>query len=232
MYGKILCVATQKNVEVPFAPVPGKKVVPNDSDTAKRILDGALRAAEIHGLNRLTMNQIATQSGLARVTLYTKFTNRESIIEALVARELSYIFGKLDLVSEQNLDIDNKITEVFVCAYQIFSGHALFQRLLRTEPESILPYIAYSSPFLDYGRDWVSHMLLTSISCTEEEALTTAELTVRTMQSLLLSPNSIFNLTEPEQLRELATKWIIPSFKFGTKKPKLFNKKATNSQET
>jgi AcrR family transcriptional regulator len=52
----------------------------------EQILDGARRALAIHGPHRTTLEDIAQQAGVSRITLYRRGTTRESILAELAAR--------------------------------------------------------------------------------------------------------------------------------------------------
>src|SRR4051794_11147979 len=52
----------------------------------EQILDGARRALAIHGLHGTTLEVIAEQAGVSRVTLYRRGTTRESIMAELAER--------------------------------------------------------------------------------------------------------------------------------------------------
>ena len=52
----------------------------------EQILDGARRALELHGPHETTLEDIAEQIGISRVTLYRRGATRESIISELADR--------------------------------------------------------------------------------------------------------------------------------------------------
>jgi AcrR family transcriptional regulator len=52
----------------------------------EQILDGARRALAIHGPHRTTLEDIAEEAGVSRVTLYRRGTTRESIMAELAGR--------------------------------------------------------------------------------------------------------------------------------------------------
>jgi AcrR family transcriptional regulator len=53
---------------------------------SEQILDGARRALALHGPHGTTLEDIAEQAGVSRVTLYRRGTTRESIIAELASR--------------------------------------------------------------------------------------------------------------------------------------------------
>ncbi|MFB8003744.1 TetR/AcrR family transcriptional regulator [Nocardia sp. NPDC056000] len=181
--------------------------------TAERILDGALRAGEIYGFRKLTMDEIAKHAGLARVTIYTHYANKDAIVSALVSRELQAVLATVSAIGDAQTDPVERLVEMFTFGYGWLRDHALLQRIIRTEPEAILPYAAYDSPLLVVGRQWIAGQLATSFSGGDQDPEVfeeAAELIVRIVQSLVLSPVSIYDLTDPDGVRTLVRRWIIP----------------------
>ncbi|MFE3194821.1 TetR/AcrR family transcriptional regulator [Nocardia sp. NPDC059240] len=185
-------------------------------DTADRIVDGALKAAEHYGLRRLTMDQIARYAGIARVTIYTHFPNKDAIVSTGVARELERVLAQIQAAGENMTDPHERFVEQFTFAFGWLRDNPLLQRLIRTEPETILPYAAYDSPYLLVGRNWLAQQLnsMFAPAGTTSDAAPdfddAAELTVRVVQSLLLSPLSNYTLDNDDEIRTLARRWLLP----------------------
>ncbi|MGB3326690.1 MAG: TetR/AcrR family transcriptional regulator [Mycolicibacterium fortuitum] len=189
---------------------------PGSSDradaTVARILDGAYAAAQVHGLRKLTMDEIAKYTGLARVTLYKYFPNKDALVSALVTRELGDLLDEISRVGAPYADVGMRLTAMFTTAHELLRNNGLLQRLLATEPETILPIIAYDSPFLTIGRAWIESELVELHAAGSPEDLSrAAEHIVRVMQSLLLAPPSVFDLNDPDDVRQLVSAWILPT---------------------
>lgn len=193
-----------------------RSTAPTETDTADRIVDGAIRAAEAYGLRRLTMDQIAKHTNIARVTIYSHFPNKDAVITAAVARELESLLIRVQSVESGLKDPYERFVEMFTAAFGWLRDNALLQRLIRFEPETILPYAAYDSPYLAIGRQWVASQLAdmfqeTAPASTPSDFDDTAELVVRVVQSLVLSPMSEYDLNDANSLRELARRWLLPT---------------------
>ncbi len=178
-------------------------------------MDGAIRAAEIHGIRRLTMDQIAKHANIARVTIYSHFPNKDSVITAAVAREVEALLTRLQQSSAEVTDPHARVVEMFTMSFGWLRDNALLQRLIRFEPETILPFAAYDSPYLVLGRQWVASQLAhifreTTPTPNPSDFDDVAELAVRVVQSLVLSPVSNYDLDDPDSLRELARRWLLP----------------------
>ena len=65
------------------------------SKTRERLLDVARQLFASNGVEKTTMNDIATASDKGRRTIYTYFKNKKEIYEAVIERESEAIVQKL-----------------------------------------------------------------------------------------------------------------------------------------
>lgn len=81
------------------------------STTKKMLIEEARQLFAEKGKKNVTMNDISEASKKGRRTLYTYFNNKEEIYRAVIDRELSTIFEKLKVVSDQKTEPDVKLTK-------------------------------------------------------------------------------------------------------------------------
>lgn len=82
------------------------------SKTRQKLIDVARELFAQKGIESTTMNDIATQSGRGRRTLYTYFRNKEEIYTAVVESELEYISHEMDKVVQADITPEKKIVQV------------------------------------------------------------------------------------------------------------------------
>ena len=82
------------------------------SKTRQKLIDVARELFATKGIEATTMNDIATQSGRGRRTLYTYFRNKEEIYGAVVESELEYISREMDKVVQAKIAPEKKIVQV------------------------------------------------------------------------------------------------------------------------
>ena len=82
------------------------------SKTRQKLIDVARKLFATKGIEATTMNDIATQSGRGRRTLYTYFRNKEEIYGAVVESELEYISREMDKVVQAKIAPEKKIVQV------------------------------------------------------------------------------------------------------------------------
>ena len=190
-----------------------------DGDTVtERILDAALGQFEDFGLRRSTMEDIARRCGMSRITIYRRFPKKENLIEAVLLRELQAFLGDLVRVGEDDLSPEGKMIERIAFALQYLRHHLLLRRLLRTEPESILPSLTVSGgPVVDLAREQVAALIRRDFfgdqvppAEGERHVQIVAELGVRIVLSFILTPSSAIPMDTLADARAFATDLIAP----------------------
>jgi AcrR family transcriptional regulator len=117
--------------------------VSEDSPTRDRLLDAAVDAAAIHGLARLSVGDVAKQAGLSRQTLYKHFASRDELVEQAVLRETASLVAEI-LAAEAAAPDDDptaSLEAAILATLRLTREHPLLDRLVRTEPEALLPLL-------------------------------------------------------------------------------------------
>ena len=87
--------------------------------TRERLLDVARELFASNGVERTTMNDIATASDKGRRTIYTYFKNKKEIYEAVIEREAEQIVKRLRQVVESDLDPCDKLRAYILARFDI-----------------------------------------------------------------------------------------------------------------
>ncbi|MBP7631511.1 MAG: TetR/AcrR family transcriptional regulator [Acidimicrobiales bacterium] len=112
----------------------------SDESTRDRILQAGVEAASIHGISRLTVGDVAKRAGVSRPTLYKHFHSKEALVAAAVEREADRM---VEAVAVHALPADPRaaLEAGILAVLRVTREHPLLDRLVRTEPESLLPLI-------------------------------------------------------------------------------------------
>jgi AcrR family transcriptional regulator len=182
--------------------------------TAERILDAALRQFELFGINRSTVEDITRRSGLARVTLYRHFSSKDEIIEAVLLRELERFLAELATESQRYAEREDKLAEGFVFTLTTLRNHVLLQRLLATEPETVLPFLTVEGDgVVQTASSFLAYQLSVELpddDRTQIELLEVAEVTVRIILSFVLTPSQNVALGDDDAARAFAHRYLVP----------------------
>ena len=112
----------------------------SDDTTRDRILQAGVEAASIHGISRLTVGDVAKRAGVSRPTLYKHFHSKEALVAAAVEREADRMV-EAAAIHELPADPRAALEEGIRSVLRVTRDHPLLDRLIRTEPETLLPLI-------------------------------------------------------------------------------------------
>jgi AcrR family transcriptional regulator len=187
---------------------------PTAEGNPQRILDAALKQFELFGIRRSTVEDITKRSGLARVTLYRNFANKDAIVEAVLLRELERFLSELAAEAGSYAEAEDKLVEGFVFTLTTMRDHALLQRLLATEPETVLPFLTVEGAgVIQTASSFLAHQLAVALpddKRTQIELLEVAEVTVRVIVSFVLTPSQNVALGDDDAARSFARRYLVP----------------------
>ena len=112
------------------------------SKTRERLLDVARQLFASNGVEKTTMNDIATASDKGRRTIYTYFKNKKEIYDAVIERESEAIVMKLRNVVISNLAPAEKLKRFLEARFDIVE-----ETIRESTTSQIISYIT-----LDYKR--------------------------------------------------------------------------------
>jgi AcrR family transcriptional regulator len=118
--------------------------VPTDAemvDTRQQILTAAVSAASVHGVSRLSMTDVARVAGISRPTLYRYFASKEELLAAALLAETSVLVAQV-IEAVAPLDDPREAIEMgILVTLRLARAHPLLDRIVRTEPESLVPIL-------------------------------------------------------------------------------------------
>ena len=91
----------------------GGPVRRTSENTRGRILDAAQARFFTHGFSRVTMNDLATDLGMSKKTLYTYFRSKDALLESVAHRFTRGIASEMDRVLlDQSLDFSSRLSGI------------------------------------------------------------------------------------------------------------------------
>lgn len=115
------------------------------SATHAAILDAALTVLGHVGIAKLALEDVATEAGVSRQTVYRHFGSRDGLLSAVIVREEEALLGLVDEATEGVDDLEQAVARGLAAALHGAEDHPLLQRLLRSEPEALLPFLTLGS---------------------------------------------------------------------------------------
>ncbi|MFI6521682.1 TetR/AcrR family transcriptional regulator [Spirillospora sp. NPDC050679] len=182
---------------------------PATDDLDTRILDAALAEFETYGLRRVSVEDVAKRAGVARTTIYRRFTNKEQLLQAVILREVR---GFLTAIAEATADLatpEDAIVEGFVAGLRQARTHPLMTRVLQSEPEAFLPQLTMNGgAVMVAARDIIAASLRRHRPQDAADAATVAEVLLRVAVSLLLVPGAGLTLEGEDAMRAFARDYL------------------------
>jgi AcrR family transcriptional regulator len=109
------------------------------SPTETRVLDAAKACCERWGFAKVTIDDIAAESGVSRATLYRMFPGGKDVLfDAMRVRELEEFFTKLRAAVEGVDALDDLLVRTVVCATQELRADEHLALALASEPGETL----------------------------------------------------------------------------------------------
>ncbi|MBB0967808.1 TetR/AcrR family transcriptional regulator [Dietzia aerolata] len=185
----------------------------DDDPIREQILDAATAQFASVGIARSTMGDITRRAGLARMTLYRRFANKQDLVEAALMREAWWFLSALQQEIDSHDSLEGKLTEGFAFTITRLRDHGLLNRLLETEAESTVPYFTVQgAPLITAAAHFLADVVSRSVpdNRSREELLVVSEVVVRLVVSFILSPSMIIDLDDPGLTRAFARNQIGP----------------------
>ena len=129
-------------------------------DTATRILDASLATMADHGIARLSLEDVARRAKLSRQTVYRYFPSKKDLLDATVLREEQVFITNMVSAAERHRELEPALRAAIEAAMRTGQAHALLNRLLATEPNSIVALVTTDrGPVLSAARQALEEIL-------------------------------------------------------------------------
>lgn len=205
-----------RRISEPDPDVLARVLDPDEITT--RILDATLEQAELVGIRRTTMEDVARRSGVGRATLYRRFPNKDALIDAVVLAEARRYLEGSEQARAHGDTLEDRMVYDTVFTVTFLREHALLKKLLRTEPETILPSLTVDAgAIIDFATDYSAAQLRTDLYGTEpttqeqeRHIRTVSELHTRLTLSFIVTPHTSIQLATLDDTREYVRTYLLP----------------------
>lgn len=198
-------------VGAPAPPVVRHLGMDDRSSSRVRVVDAALRCIARCGMHKTTVDDVAREAGISRATLYRLFPGgKEAVVRAVVETETARLFSDLGAAMGEARDLEALLVAAIVGAARRLSSHAALSYLLRHEPGTVLPHLAFSgmdrvlAAATSFAAPFLSRWLEPG------DAGRAAEWATRIVISYLACPREEMDLTDPVAVRHLVSTFVVP----------------------
>ncbi|HET8930966.1 MAG TPA: TetR/AcrR family transcriptional regulator [Acidimicrobiales bacterium] len=118
-------------------------------DTRERILIAAVACVGRTGFARTSLDAIAEEAGVGRATVYRYFPDgKDQLFDETIAWEVARFFTGLAAFVEAASGVAGRLEIGLPYAHRALAEHEVFQKVLETEPERLLPHLSTSIPLI------------------------------------------------------------------------------------
>lgn len=111
--------------------------------STERLLQATFACVARYGIAKTTVEDVAREAGVSRATVYRQFPGgKDQLIADTVRWESTRFFAELAVAIEHSPDFVTTLEDAIVFARAALSQHAVFQKVLETEPDLLLPQMS------------------------------------------------------------------------------------------
>jgi TetR/AcrR family transcriptional repressor of uid operon len=185
-----------------------------EDELVDRVAVAALDQFSEYGIRRSTIDDIARRADVSKMTVFRRFQNKQGLIAVVIAREIQRGMEELDRGWEREQTIEQRLVLGFEFVGQFVRGHPLFDRLLRSEPELLLPLVTVDGgPALKLYRSLIAERLRAEVNAgraVSPDIDRAAEVIARLAQSLLLTQPGLITLESHDSLTAFVRLALLP----------------------
>lgn len=181
-----------------------------ETDLSERILEALATCIARHGVTKTTLDDVATEAGCSRATLYRYFPGKRTMVESLVHRRWARLSADLTTAVQHSDSLDEALVALLVHASRTLRSDAALVRVLELEPEIILPYVAFDGADATFAV--VAESLVEPLErfTGADGARRTGEWAVRLVLSYTVDPGDAEALADPVFARTLVRDFVAP----------------------
>jgi AcrR family transcriptional regulator len=196
-----------------MAPTPSSGAASGVGSVEARVLDSAKACVERWGMAKLTIDDIATDAGVSRATLYRMFPGGKDVLfEALRVRELEEFFTRLASHLDRADDLEDLLVRTVVAATLEMRDDQHLAVMLASEPGETLTSLTVDGLPRIIRVATIFLVPLVDEYLPRRESARMVELLVRLVISYFLAPSDHVDLGEAESARAFIATFVLPAF--------------------
>ncbi|WP_433755263.1 TetR/AcrR family transcriptional regulator [Nocardia sp. CA-135398] len=212
-------IVAQRGLSASVEPVKTASKAPLSRDDADdletRILDAALVQFAKVGVKKTTIEDVARQAGVDRVTVYRRVGSRDDLVQAVISREVATLLGELAAMPERHSSIDDLVADIFVTVVTRWRTHPMVERMLAIEPERVIMKLTVDGATtfamcVSATATTLDRAVECGLLADSDDLMIRAEIVCRVVHSLILAPHGAAQLRSDDELGEFARRYLVP----------------------
>lgn len=179
-------------------------------DVRSRVLAATVECLGRYGIAKTTVDDAASQAGVARATVYRHFPDgKDQLIAEAITWAVGQFFAELAEAVDEAADFPTLIEQALVHAHRAVDEHVVLQKVLETEPERLLPQLTQSAPQVqEVLRDYLAEKLRDQPLRPGIDPLAAGDWLARMGLSFILAGGQ-WDLTDPASVRRLVREELL-----------------------
>jgi AcrR family transcriptional regulator len=178
-----------------------------------RVLDAVKACCERWGMAKVTIDDIANETGCSRATVYRLFPGgKDNIYEALRLRENREFFAQLNAHLADANGYEDLLVRGLVAATQALRADEHLQLMLASQPGEVLADMTFDGlpRIFDSATIVLTPWFAPYIGAARSGEL--SEWLARVVLSYFFSPSRFVDLGDPESARQFVDQFVLPAF--------------------
>lgn len=186
-----------------------------EDETTARILDAAYDQFALVGIRRTSMEDVARDAGVSRVTVYRHVANKEALVQAVLRREFQRHAARYLSGLQETPDPRDRIIGGYLDTLQAIRRNPLLKSLLAGEMDTVVSAMSDGGEqILAMARVFVAQLLrMEQLSGTIDGSVAVdlvADLMVRLAVSFVLVPSDVVDLDDEAAAQTMVRSFLPP----------------------
>lgn len=197
-----------------LAEVLGAEVDGADA-TVVRILDAARELFTLFGVRRTSIDDVARRARLSRNTVFRRLGSKDELVAAVMQRELRSLIAEVNTVAAGGGSATDRLAIAFALTVTRIRANPMFATAMAHRPDEALELATVSAgAFLGGAVHYVAEVFRADQQRgaipSEVDAAGVAEVVVRTLHSMVLTPEAAHRTATEQDLRTFAARYLAP----------------------
>ncbi|UFS97777.1 TetR/AcrR family transcriptional regulator [Nocardia huaxiensis] len=184
-------------------------------DPEDRILDAALAQFAKVGVKKTTIEDVARQAGVDRVTVYRRVGSRDDLVQAVIRREVARLMTELAAMPDRHETLEGLVSDIFVTVVTRWRTHPMVERMLALEPERVIMKLTTegSGVFtmcVAATAEMFERAAARGLVTDRGDIVTRSEIVCRLVHSIILVESGATPLRSDAELTRFAHDYLVP----------------------
>jgi AcrR family transcriptional regulator len=186
-----------------------------EDETVHRILDAAGELFALFGIRRTSIDDVARRARLSRNTVFRRLGSKDELVASVLQRELRALIREVDQVAAGSGSVTERLAMAFSTTVTRVRANPMFQTALTHSADEFLQLATVQAgPLIRVATDYVAEVFLADQRHgdipAEVNVVGAAEVIVRPLHSVLLTPTIALPTASEEDLHHFAATQLGP----------------------